>query len=113
MRRARRPRCEMSAREFYVGYLAMPPRLKMVVRGLVALLLVLIAVDAWLVATLQPPAGDGMAAETPQEYVGTLTRTPYPMLLVRTPDGLKTYLLASNEKRGAEAALGITPDGPV
>src|SRR6185295_631154 len=28
-------------------------------------------------------------------------------------DGMKTYLIASNEKRGAEAALGVTPDGPV
>lgn len=103
----------MSVREFYVGYLTMPPRLKWIVRGLVVLLLALIAADAWLVATLQPPAGNGTWAETPQEYVGTLTRTPYPMLRANTPSGLKTYLLVSDEKRGAEAALGITPDGPV
>lgn len=99
--------------EFYVGYLAMPPRLKWIVRGLVALLFVLLAADAWLIATLQPAAGNGAWRETPEEYVGTLTRTPYPMLRVNTANGLKTYLLVSDEKRGAEAALGVTPDGPV
>ncbi len=103
----------MKAREFYVGYLAMPPRLKWIVRGLVILLLTLIAADAWLVATMQPAAGNGTWAEAPQEYVGTLTRTPYPMLRVNTANGLKTYLLVSDEKRGAEAVLGVTPDGPV
>ena len=65
-------------REFYVGYLSMPPRLKWIVRGLVVLLLGLIAADAWLVATMQPPAGNGTWSEAPQEYIGTLTRTPYP-----------------------------------
>jgi hypothetical protein len=35
------------------------------------------------------------------------------MLRVNTPSGLKTYLLVSDEKRGAEAALGATPDGSV
>src|SRR5215475_6453635 len=103
----------MGPREFYVGYLAMPPRLKWIVRVLVILLLTLIAADAWLIATLQPAAGNGTWAETPQEYTGTLTRTPYPMLRVNTASGLKTYLLVSDEKRGAEAALGVTPDGPV
>src|ERR1044071_65263 len=103
----------MSVREFYVGYLAMPPRLKWIVRGLVLLLLMLVAADAWLIATLQPPSGKATWADTPQEYVGTLTRTPYPMLRVNTANGIKTYLLVSDEKRGAEAALGITPDGPV
>lgn len=100
-------------REFYVGYLAMPPRLKWMVRGLLALLFVLLAADAWLIATLQPAAGNSSWIEKPQEYIGTLTRTPYPMLRVNTANGLKTYLLVSDEKRGAEAALGVTPDGPV
>jgi hypothetical protein len=103
----------MSVREFYVGYLSMPPRLKWTVRGLMLSLLALVAADAWLVASLQPAAGNGSWAETPQEYVGTLAREPYPMLRVNTPAGLKTYLLVSDEKRGAEAALGVTPDGPV
>ena len=103
----------MSVREFYVGYLAMPPRLKWIVRGLFLILLALIAADAWLIGTLQPAAGNGSWADTPQEYTGTLTRTPYPMLRVSTPNGLKTYLLVSDEKKGAEAALGVTPDGPV
>lgn len=103
----------MSVREFYVGYLAMPPRLKWIVRGLFLTLLALIAADAWLIAKLQPAAGNGTWAETPQEYSGTLTRVPYPMLRVSTATGLKTYLLVSDEKRGAEAALGVTPDGPV
>src|SRR5262249_19772433 len=30
-----------------------------------------------------------------------------------TADGIKTYLLAGADKHGAEAALGVTPDGPV
>ena len=103
----------MSAREFYIGYRSMPPRLRWVVRGLAALLLVLVALDAWLVASMQPASGDGATAQIPQEYAGTLTREPYPMLRVKTATGIKTYLLVSDEKRGAEAALGITPDGPV
>jgi hypothetical protein len=103
----------MSAREFYVGYLSMPPRLRWTVRGLVLLLLALVALDAWLVASMQPAAGHGSWADTPQEYAGTLTRQPYPMLRVKTPAGIKTYLLVSDEKRGADAALGVTPDGPV
>jgi hypothetical protein len=103
----------MAVREFYVGYLSMPPRLRWTVRVLVLLLLALVAADAWLIASMQPAAGNGSWAETPQEYVGTLTREPYPMLRVNTPTGLKTYLLVSDEKRGAEAALGVTPDGPV
>jgi hypothetical protein len=103
----------MSAPEFYVGYRSMPRRLKLIIGALVALLLVLVAIDAWLVASMQPAAGTGSAAQTPQEYVGTLSREPYPMLRVNTPDGLKTYLLVSEEKRGAEAALGVTPNGPV
>jgi hypothetical protein len=103
----------MSAPEFYVGYRSMPRRLKFIIGALVALLFVLVAIDAWLVASMQPAAGNGSAAETPQEYVGTLSREPYPMLRVNTPGGLKTYLLVSEEKRGAEAALGVTPNGPV
>jgi hypothetical protein len=103
----------MALREFYVGYLAMPPRLKWAVRGLTLLLLVLVGADAWLVASLQPAAGSGSWADKPHEYVGTLTRVPYPMLRVKTADAIKTYLLVSDEKRGAEAALGVTPDGPV
>jgi hypothetical protein len=103
----------MSAREFYVGYLSMPPRLRWAVRGLVLLLLALIGLDAWLVASMQPAAGTGSWADTPQEYAGTLTRNPYPMLRVKMPAGIKTYLLVSDEKRGAQAALGVTPDGPV
>jgi len=103
----------MSAREFYVGYLSMPPRLKWAVRGLVLLLLMLVALDAWLVASMQPAAGNGAWADTAHEYAGTLTREPYPMLRVKTAAGIKTYLLVSDEKRGADAALGVTPDGPV
>ena len=103
----------MGGREFYVGYLSMPPRLKWTVRGLVVLLLALVALDARLVASMQPAAGNGSWADKPQEYAGTLTREPYPMLRVETAAGLKTYLLVSDEKRGAEAALGVTPDGPV
>ena len=103
----------MNGREFYVGTLAMPPRLKRIVGGLVVLLLVLVALDAWLIATLQPAGGPGLRAAKPQEYAGTLTREPYPMLRMNTANGIKTYLLVSEEKRGAQGALGVTPDGPV
>src|ERR1700687_805770 len=103
----------MSAREFYVGYLSMPPRLRWTARGLVLLLLALVALDAWLVASMHRAAGHGSRADTARKYAGTLTREPYPMLRVKTQSGIKTYLLVSDEKRGADAAFGVTPDGPV
>jgi hypothetical protein len=103
----------MAMREFYVGYMSLPPRLKRLMCGLTMLLLALVAADAWLVAKLQPSAGSGIALDTPTEYTGTLTRRPYPMLRVKTPDGSRTYLLVSWEKRGAEEALGVMPEGPV
>jgi hypothetical protein len=97
--------------EFYVGYLPLPPRLKWTIRGLVVLLLALTAFDAWLVATLQPDAGDGHWADAPTEFAGTLSRSPYPALRVAKDGGVKTFVLVSDEKRGAEAALGDIPDG--
>lgn len=98
---------------FYIGDGRLGPRLKWMLGGLVALLFLLAGLDAWLVAAMQPPAGSGMKAHKAREYIGTLTRDPYPMLRVKTADGFKTYLLAAADKRGAETALGVTPDGPV
>jgi len=97
--------------EFYVGYLAVPPRLRWAIRGLVLVLLVLVAADAWLLAALQPGAGDGRWADAPTEFKGTLSRTPYPTLRVATGAGTRTYVLVSDEKRGAEAVLGRIADG--
>lgn len=97
--------------DFYVGYLALPPRLRWTIRGLVVLLVSLIAFDAWLVATLQPEAGDGRWAETPREFVGTLARNPYPTLRVMEDGASRTFVIVSDEKRGAEAALAAIPDG--
>ena len=91
--------------DLYVGYVALPKHLRSTIAALVLLLAALIALDAWLVATLQPPAGDGRWAETPTTFEGTLVRDPYPALLV-TKDGVtKTYIVISDEKRSAEAAL--------
>ncbi|MCE9521277.1 MAG: DUF1415 domain-containing protein [Alphaproteobacteria bacterium] len=97
--------------EFYVGYLPIPPALKWTVRGLVVLLAGLIAFDAWLVASFQPDAGDGYWADTPTQYTGTLNRAPYPMLRVSENGTTRTFILISDEKRGAEAVLGNIPDG--
>jgi hypothetical protein len=97
--------------EFYVGYLAVPPRLRWAIRGLVFVLLVLVTVDAWLLAALQPDAGDGGWADAQREFKGTLSRAPYPTLRVSTDVGPRTYLLVSDEKRGAEAVLGGIADG--
>jgi hypothetical protein len=97
--------------EFYVGYLAVPPGIKWAIRGLVILLLALVAFDAWLLGTLQPDAGDGRWADAPTEFKGTLSRAPYPTLRVATPAGARTYVLVSDEKRGAEAVLGGIADG--
>lgn len=97
--------------EFYVGYLSVPPRLKWTLRGLVLLLAALIALDAWLVASFQPQAGDGYWADAPAQFNGTLTRAPYPMLRVDDNGKVRTYVLISDEKRGAEAVLGDIPDG--
>ena len=97
--------------EFYVGYLAVPPGIKWAIRGLVVLLLALVAFDAWLLGTLQPEAGDGRWAGAPTEFRGTLSRTPYPILRVATAEGVRTYVLVSDEKRGAEAVLGNLADG--
>jgi hypothetical protein len=97
--------------DFYVGYLALPKGLRGTITALVIVLGALIAFDAWLVATLQPEAGDGHWADTPSEFVGTLTRDPYPMLRVDKSGVTKTYVIVSDEKRGAEAALAKFPDG--
>lgn len=96
---------------FYVGYLALPKGLRGTIAALVIVLVALIAFDAWLVATLQPEAGDGHWADTPSEFVGTLTRDPYPMLRVDKGGVTKTYVIVSDEKRGAETALAKFPDG--
>lgn len=96
---------------FYVGYLPLPKGLKGTTAALVAILFALIALDAWLIAKLQPDAGNGRWADQPTEFVGTLTRDPYPLLRV-AKDGLtKTYVVISEEKRGAEAALEKFADG--
>lgn len=97
--------------DFYVGYLALPKRLRGTIAALVIVLGVLITFDAWLVATLQPDAGDGHWADTPSEFVGTLTRDPYPMLRVNKGGVTKTYVIVSDEKRGAEAALAKFANG--
>jgi hypothetical protein len=96
---------------FYVGYLALPRKLKGTIAALVFVLFALIAFDAWLIATLQPAAGDGRWADTPTEFVGTLTRDPYPLLHVSKDGKTKTYVVVSDEKRGAEAALQKFADG--
>jgi len=96
---------------FYVGYLPLPKALRGTVAALVIVLAALVAVDAWLVATLQPEAGDGRWADSPNEFVGTLTRDPYPMLRVGKDGATKTYIVVSDKKRGAEAALAKFPNG--
>lgn len=98
-------------KNFYVGYLALPRGLRLTLGALVITLFALVAFDAWLVATLQPQAGDGRWAETPTEFVGTLTRDPYPTLRVVKNGTVKTYVVISDEKRGAEAALSKFADG--
>lgn len=90
---------------FYVGYLPLPRRLKGTLVALLIVLFALVAFDAWLVATLQPQAGEGRWAEVPTEFVGTLSRDPYPTLRVSKDGTTKTYVVVSEEKRGAEAAL--------
>ena len=97
--------------EFYVGYLALPTGLKWTLRTLVLLLAALIAFDAWLVASFQPEAGDGHWADAPTPFAGTLAREPYPTLRVEENGAVRTYILISDEKRGAEAVLGKIPDG--
>ena len=96
---------------FYVGYLPLPRALKGTITALVLVLFALVAFDAWLVATLQPQGGDGKWAEAPAEFEGTLTRDPYPTLRVSKDGKLRTYIVISDEKRGAEAALAKFPNG--
>ncbi len=98
-------------RSFYVGYLSLPPRLRIVVAGLVFALLSLVAFDAVLFARLQPDPGTGKSNETPKEFVGTLFRDPYSSLRVATNGKLRTFLLVSDEKRSAEAELSKFADG--
>jgi len=98
-------------RDFYVGYLALPPRLRLVIAGLVLVLFALLAFDAWLYARLQPEAGNGRWADAPTDYVGTLYRDPYPSIRVNVGTKTRTYVLISEEKRGAEAELQKFADG--
>ncbi len=91
--------------DFYVGYLNLPPSLRLLIPAMVLVLLLLVMFDAWLVASLQPQSGDGKWADTPKEFVGTLNRDPYPTLRVRQGGTTLTFVVISDEKRGAEAAL--------
>lgn len=97
--------------DFYVGYLALPRGLRAILTGLVLVLFAFVAFDAWLFATWQPASGDGSWAEAPTEYVGTFARDPYPSLRVDQNGQLRTYIVISDEKRGAEAALEAFADG--
>lgn len=96
---------------FYVGYLALPRRLRAPLTALVLLLFALVAFDAWLFATWQPASGDGKWADTPSEFIGTLARDPYPTLRVDEKGRVRHYVVISDEKRGAEAALKDVADG--
>lgn len=98
--------------EFYVGYLRMPRRLAFLVAGLIALIVVLVAVDLALIARLQQAAGPGTWAETDQTFDGHLTREPYPILWVTENGKPSAHLLVADSKRSADTVLDAAA-GPV
>lgn len=97
-------RGEPGAREFFVGYLAMPRGLarfvSWVAPGLVAAGLAI----AWFVSGTQSDPGAGVWHEQRESLVGRVSLTPYALLRVATTQpgrAFETVLLVSEGKHGA------------
>jgi hypothetical protein len=97
-------------KEFFVGYLPMPAKLKTFYTGLAALLVLIALVFAYWVSSSQKAAGNGqwLLAEE-KSYRGYLSHNPYPVLHTVGKDS-QSILLMSQGKHSS-ASLTSAADG--
>ncbi|MCA9291947.1 MAG: hypothetical protein KDA25_12515 [Phycisphaerales bacterium] len=91
--------------DFYVGYLAVPPRLRRFLVIAVPLLVVASVVTAAVVARMQRDPGLGTWTSEATSYVGVVGLAPYPMLFAEENGATRTYLLVREGKFGARDAV--------
>lgn len=92
------------SRDFYVGYLPVPPRLVRFLRRIVPALLAVALVASWSVSRAQEDPGAGVWHNDVQVLTGRIAATPYPLLRIPRPQtetGFETILLVSEGKHGA------------
>ena len=97
-------------KDFFVGYLPMPAKLKTFYTGLAALLIIIAVAFAYWVSSSQKAAGNGqwLLAEE-KTYRGYLSHKPYPVLHTVGKDS-KSILLMSRGKHSS-ANLTSAADG--
>ncbi len=96
----------MSEREFFVGYLAVPPRQRRFLIAVVALLLCLAVLFAYAVGSAQLGAGEGQWDPYSTENVqGYLSVDPYPVL--HRADGSSVLLVRAGKLSATEFVQGF------
>jgi hypothetical protein len=95
--------------DFFVGYLATPPKLSRFLRRVVPAILLVVVIAAGLIAARQRDPGNGEWDSQDRELEGTLVTQPYPMLLSR--DG-RTFVLVAEGKHAIELPATAT-DGAI
>lgn len=95
------------AREFYVGYLPLPPQIKRGLWILVPMLLIVaVAVASMLPAVQNDPGAGTWDLDGLTVLTGIVTADPYPVVLVPQDDGgWRTILLASQVKTGVHGRV--------
>jgi hypothetical protein len=86
--------------DFFIGYLATPPRVSRFLRRMVPAILVMVLIAAGVIAARQRDPGNGEWDAENHQIEGTLLTRPYPMLQSR--DG-RTFLLVGEGKH----AIGL------
>ncbi len=88
---------------FFVGYLAMPSRLKRFYVLLSIIIIALAAITSLAIAKAQKAAGTGVwQTDAPVSVTGLLTVSPYPVLHVETETGIESHLMVMTGKFGAD-----------
>src|SRR5262249_46701110 len=97
------------AREFYVGYFKMPPRLAMFLRWIVPGLIAIGIVSAWSLARSQNDPGDGVWHDDAQSLVGRIAANPYPLIRVlrNGPACLSKRCCSSPRENTAAASVSL------
>jgi hypothetical protein len=89
--------------EFFVGYVATPPRLRRFLRRTVVVVLLIAISAAGVIAARQRDPGDGVwDLANQKEFVGRVTMAPYPMLALQ--QDASTLVLVGVGKVSADVA---------
>jgi hypothetical protein len=95
--------------DFFVGYLATPPKVSRFLRRVVPVILVIVLIAAGLIAARQRDPGNGEWDSQDRDLEGKLLTQPYPILQSR--DG-RTFLLVAEGKHAIELPATAT-DGAI